>query len=489
MKLTKTILIFILLLGTFLRFYNFPLRYSLGEETVRDAVVGIQSARELQFPLTGAFSSLGPFTFGPLYTYQLSLATLLFRSLYSPWIYLSLMSILYILIIYKIGKLLINNNFGLLLAFLAAISPTQIISATHLTSHNLTNIFAILSVWIFIKLLEPKKSYWWSFLTGLTIGTGISLHYQMVGLLIFPIIIFFNQPKRFLHFINSITGVIITFLPLFFFEANNHWFNVRNLINYFIFGHGRIYIPYRWLFYLRDFWPGFWADTFGVPTWLGIIFIFLSIFFILKLIYQKKLSKPLIYLFIALLFNFVLLRYYWGNRYYGYLNFMRPFVFIFTGFSLYQLTKIRSGKFLLLLLLIGIIYFSFPRISNELLPDSFSAKIYKQVAIAEQKINYDKYQIYGCTKVYKGTYNSHTFSLAFTAELNKRFSKSEMKLALDSPDCDKPKTQKEYPILNDLGMLDFSKATDKDLFEAGWEPVNFNSIYDLNARWWFREQP
>src|SRR3990167_8842413 len=143
-KIQFYIFLGILLLGAFLRFYNYPFRYGLGEETIRDAVIGIEGARQLQFPLTGSFSSLGPFTFGPWYAYQLIVFYLVFPFVYSPWIYLSIISVFYIFIMYKIGKILNGDNFGLILAFLVAISPAQIISATHLTSHNNTNLFAAL---------------------------------------------------------------------------------------------------------------------------------------------------------------------------------------------------------------------------------------------------------------------------------------------------------------------------------------------------------
>ena len=54
----------LILIGFFLRFYNYPFRYGLGDEAVRDAVVAAVGAREFQAPLTGSFSSAGPFTFG-----------------------------------------------------------------------------------------------------------------------------------------------------------------------------------------------------------------------------------------------------------------------------------------------------------------------------------------------------------------------------------------------------------------------------------------
>lgn len=108
-KIEFYLLLVILLIGSVLRFYNYPYRYSLGEETIRDAVIGIEGARQLQFPLTGSFSSLGSFTFGPWYAYQLIIFNLFVPFVYSPWIYLTLTSIFYIFVMYKIGSILGGN--------------------------------------------------------------------------------------------------------------------------------------------------------------------------------------------------------------------------------------------------------------------------------------------------------------------------------------------------------------------------------------------
>src|SRR5258706_13299015 len=109
-------LIIILFVSAFLRFYNFPLRYGLGEETIRDAIIGLEGAKQLQFPLTGSFSSLGPFTFGPWYAYQLIVFAIFIPYIYSPWIYLTLASIFYVFFIYKIGVILKDRTLGLILA-------------------------------------------------------------------------------------------------------------------------------------------------------------------------------------------------------------------------------------------------------------------------------------------------------------------------------------------------------------------------------------
>ena len=69
------LLLIILIIGIFFRFYNTPMRYSLGDDSSRDAMVAFEDAKEFQLPLLGPFSSLGPFTFGPWYYYQLIFKT------------------------------------------------------------------------------------------------------------------------------------------------------------------------------------------------------------------------------------------------------------------------------------------------------------------------------------------------------------------------------------------------------------------------------
>lgn len=310
-KLQHYLLFLIILLGAILRFYNYPYRYSLGEETVRDAVIGIEGARQLQFPLTGSFSSLGPFTFGPWYAYQLIIFYLISPFVYSPWLYLSIISVAYIFIMYKIGKILGGDWLGVILAFLAAISPAQIISATHLTSHNNTNLFAGLAIWIFLILVYKQKSNWRSFIFGLIIGIGMNLHFQMGGLLILPVILLLYK-RKYVNFVSSVCGVFVSFIPMLIFEINNHWFTTRNIFYYLLYGKNAIYVPNRWLFYVRDFWPSFWSDALGVPVWFASFLIIAFLILLVRAYYKKKLSIGMILLIGVFLFNFILLRYYWG---------------------------------------------------------------------------------------------------------------------------------------------------------------------------------
>ncbi len=481
------LLVLIILLASFLRLYNFPYRYSLGDESVRDAVIGIEGARELQLPLTGAFSSLGPFTFGPWYAYQLGISTLLFRSILSPWIYLTIISIVYVFIMYKIGSLLEGKNFGLILALIAAISPAQVISATHLTSHNTTNLFAVLAIWFFLILVLKKRSYWLGFFLGFVIGIGINLHFQMVGLLVLPLILFIYNRKKYMYFLTAAAGVLASFLPLFFFEVNNHWFNTRNLIYYMFYGKNLMYVPNRWLFYLRDFWPSFWADALGGPVWIGNVVIVFVLILLAWSIYKKKLKLQVWLLLLAFIINFIILRYYWGPRFFGYLNFMRPFVFIFTTFAIVRLSQTKVGKLGAALLLILIIGTSIPRNISQLIRDPFSMEMYKGMSDLEKTYPNSNFTLYTCSTTYKTATNATNYSTLFILELKHKLSSNGIRIGFKS-DCNYP-DKKTYPSLSSIGILDFSSTTDLALKNNGWKIITFQEIYESYARWWFRLKP
>lgn len=489
------LLFLLILIALFFRFYNFPLRYGLGDETVRDAVVGIEGARQLQLPLVGSFSSAGPFTFGPWYYYQLIIFSLIFSSPYASWIYLSLASVLCVVVLYKIGELVENRTFGLLLAFFGTISPALIIAGTHLTTQNLTNIYAMLAVWIFLKLSLQKLSNWWGFIFGIILGIGVNLHYQMAGLLILPVILFIYKPKQFLCLITSLVGIGVTYLPLLFFDMNNHWFTVRNMLYYIQYGKNAIYVPNRWLFYLRDFWPSYWADVLGVPQFTAAIIILLFLSLIIYKYFKRQLPAYIILLLIAFAFNFILLRYYWGPRFFGYLNFLRPFVFLFTGYVFFTICKTIKRKYALLAIVTFLTILILPKNIKHLDIDPFSTEMIKRVQTIEVNYPDKKFKVYGCKGVLSGWYTATTKSLVFLLESKNKFSDSGMKLGVHDSSCKYSSLESltinegKFPLISNTGIIDFSGATDSWLKETGWIPISFRSISDEITRWWFKEQP
>lgn len=482
---TKTIEKFllpsILILSFFLRFYNFPFRYSFGEDSIRDALVALEGARQLQLPLTGSFSSLGPFTFGPWYYYQLILFSLT-KLPFAPWIFMSLASIGFVYLMYKIGVKLQDKTLGILLALMASVSSSQISTGIELTNPNLIPFYSALCILLFIKISEKNLPLRLSFITGLILGVGVNIHYQMAGLLILPLVLLLKKNRRLSEVAFSYLGVLTSFIPLLVFDLNNHWYNLRNLIYYYREGHKLIYVPNRWLFYIRDFWPSFVSYSLGVDKIIGSIGTFAILISIITVV-RKTFRSKLFFLTIAFIFNFLLLRYYTGPRGYSYLEYMYPFVFIFVAYFLKNLIKlIYLGKYLSYLTIALLFAFMLEKSITLLSPDQFNVYMQKQAGVLATYNGYLSF--YNC----KNNYKFRTESIVYLLSLRNKLSDNGRKLAFKDKRC-LNSSGENSEIFGNLGILDLSSASLTELSKKEWGHISPKVIYNSTVRWWFNEQP
>lgn len=499
-RLQTWILLVIILISIFFRFYNTPLRYSLGDDSTRDAMVVLQDSRDLQLPLLGPFSSVGQFTFGPWYYYQLIFFSLITHFFYAPWVYLGICSVLFVLIIYKIGKLLINENFGLIASLFAAISPPQISSAIQLSNLSLISIFAGLSILLFILLIKKERSYWWSFILGISVGIGINLHYQMAGFFLFLIALGIYKGKKYKYFLTSVLGILVTMLPIFFFNVTNHWYLVKNIYFFYVEGRNKFYVPNRWIFYLRDFWPYFWSVILGVPEKIGALIFLSSMLLLSYKWFKRKLSKEMIFVFIVFLGNFLLLRYYWGERFVVYLQFLNPFIFLFSAFLIWEISK-KFSKYLGILAIAILVIIILPQSFKEMEINPFNVSIYDQVIILEKTYPNKKFSIYNC----KDFYEFRTRAVSLILDMKREIDiENGVKIGFIDKHCSYPKNNiyfppnninkvdllpRVFPRLLTLDGIDLSVATESAILEANWRPINSKVVSDSTTRWWFREQP
>lgn len=488
--LYRYIFAFLLLVAIFLRFYNFPFRYGLGDESVREAIIGLEGAREFQAPLVGGFSSAGPFTWGPWFYYQMIFASMLFPYDYTPWIYLSVASIFCVFMLYKIGEELEGRPFGFVLSFLGVLSPALIIAGTHLAFPNLVNIFALTSVWLFIRLIKHNLSYWWSFIFGIVLGIGINIHYQMGGLLILLAFLLFKY-KKYIYFLSAALGVFVTCIPLLLFELLNHWFTLKNIMYYYFHGKDMIYVPNRWLFYLRDFWIPYWGDVIGVSNVVASIIICFFIVIFIRKLYKKNISAPLLLLVIAFGVNFLLFRYYWGERFFGYFNFLRPFVFIFTGYVIFQFYLQRFGRYLLFLIITAFSYLIIPKSLEMLSKDPYTIYMYDVVNRLEKKMPGDTFQVFTCTKSKKNM-NAYALSLIFLLDYKSKLTTNGIPIGINSEGCIPLEEEGKMSIIAEgpqkaENIILLQSNNISILSKGGWRPVSFEEVYDNTTRWWIRE--
>ncbi len=477
---TKWILLLILFFAFILRFWQYDQRYGIGYDGSRDALVAFESARQLQLPLTGSFSSVGPITFGPWYYYYITFATFIIPSVWAPWMAIGLASLAMVPVMYKIGKLLINPSFGLLLAFIAAISPAQISAATPLQQHALIGLLSSLIIYLFIKIISGAKPGKISVLWGFILGLAINTHFQATGLLTLPVILFFlTKKKKFILYF--LLGLFISMIPILTFELNNHWFNTKNIIDYIFIGQYRIWTSNRWLTFLGKFWPEFWSYATGIPIIASLVLMYTTGLLLLKKFIKRKLSLPFMLLSFSFVIQLVLLRYYRGEKFFGYLQFFHPFLFIYTGYLLYLLFKKLNNKLFTAALLALYFITVFPNSLSFLKPDEFNFETRERLNFLTTKYPQSKFATYEC----KNSYERHRIQgLILLLYMNKLYDPLGEKITIYNPTCNYSKVA---PL--DLDIVDITGLTEKQLNSGKFEEITPGSIYSETARWWFSEQP
>jgi len=387
----------IIFLALFLRFFNFPSRWQIYSDQARDALVARGALKNKSLPLIGSFSSAGPFVFGPLFYWFVITGYWLGRSwLVSPWVLITLVDVLLVFIISKIGCQLGNKKMALLTAFLAAISPNQILRASNLTQHTLVNICTTLTILFFI-LVYQKKRLKDLFFLGLSIALAISMHYQALNLVFYlsAVFFFFKQKKKniILAFLSLALGLLLPSLPLLYWDFGQKWANIKNILDYFLIGQYRVWVSNRWLTYLTDFWPRFWAGVSGGQSIIGFSFMLLVCFLGAFLLFKKKLKKELLFLGMILLVQIVLNRYYRGERFLGYLLYFHPLLLVLSSWAIFNLIKLKKAAGLLFLLIV--VVFTLKKdiqlIKNQ---DNHLDKVYQTIAFLKDEYPNKKFSIY-----------------------------------------------------------------------------------------------
>ncbi len=474
-SLHALLLLGIILLAIFFRFYNTPNRYGFDYDPTRDALIVDYSAKTLQFPLIGPPSGIGPFNFGPWYYYQLILFKIFFPVDYSPWIYIGIVSTISVIVMYKIGLLLGGRTLGLILAALAALSPAETGQIRALSNPTLIPLYATLTIWIFLKFIKEKPPLWMALLWGLVLGIGINNHYQMLGLLPLPIIFFiFKKDRRWIKIITFFIGIFISFVPLLVFNIINEWSMVKGIIFYITQGANSFYVPNRWLYYIRDFWPMFWSYVLGMPLKLGI---FLGIYVELTILYlflKRKISAAYIFLIITFGINFLAFRIFSGQREYYYLLYLHPFIFILFGLVIAYTFRLKLFKYIgfifLLIVLTGMTLQSIDRLRTQ--EDQMQFK--KEARIIMNNNPNEKFVLYECSNSQRNRVRGVTFFL----NNSEKISENGIKIAYSNKKCPlPPNINFQDKHLHDINVINISHISDKLLFEYGWRPVTPKTVY------------
>lgn len=491
------LLIAIVALAVFLRFDNFSNRITMYPDSVRDAIVSLEGAKAWQFPLVGPFISISPVTTGPWYWNQLVLARIILPTDLAPWILVGLYSVGMVVAMYFVGYVLDGKRLGLITALITCLADNQIRVASELTNPSVIGFYCSVVLLLFVVLVKRGPNKFLGLIMGLVLGLAINTHFQTAGMLSLVLTLLVFGKKYLKTLVETFKGLAFTFLPLLYFELLNHWFNTRNMLSYLLVGQYKIYVPMSWKIYVTDYWPQFVSYVLtGTGKWFGASVI-AGLIVVLGLKFLRK-DWPRIYWLIALSFlaQVVVIRYYRGEKFFGYLQFFHPFLFLFIALAIDYLFKqkrlgivIGSGVLILLLA------FMIPPAKADLANTAFTVQTRQMTANLYRTFGPGPYKIYRCDRTFKWEINA----LVLQLEMDKRYSSSGTPL-IYRWGCTFPlyKDGTKVPNEDNLAvkfyprsgaLYDVTNASPSSVLVSGWNETSPKLMYQSAARWWFDEQP
>lgn len=234
----QILIVFIISVALFVRFYNFSERVNFGPEQARSLVVSANYLKK--FTLLGQeyfrVTSLGQKLFASAY-FNYSLVPLIFLFRYQPLpitAYFAILNILTGLILF----LLVRKIFGKDVAFVSLVlflfNRYMIYHSLFIWILNYLPLIGILTMYYLFQFKKQRKIIY-TFLLGFLCGLGFGLEYFYVltALLILGYILFVskNKIKDFLVFI---VGAIIGNLPMVIFDLKHSFYHVKTFSQYIL---------------------------------------------------------------------------------------------------------------------------------------------------------------------------------------------------------------------------------------------------------------
>ncbi len=426
-KLAFIVLLGIILLATFLRFYKIDAYMTFLGDEGRDAIIIKRLLTQGDVPFIGPPTSVGNIYLGPLYYYMMAVPMGVF------WLnpvaasgMVALIGVLTVLLVYYITKSWFGKWAGNIAAFLYAISPVTIIYSRSSWNPNPAPFYTLLAM-VGIYQAHKRGNYLWLILTGLSLGAAIQMHYLALILLpIFGILwlydLYGQQTGRlkFNHFVSgtvfAVLAFLLTLIPLVLFDLKHNFLNTKAVVAIFTNDTDvkldlistLLQVPYRFNFNLVGRYFGSQGE---VVT--GILSILVLLPFVLMLVPKTSnlITKkwPLFVLGVWLVVGLVGLSFYRKSIYDHYLGFLNPVPFILLGYSLTLIANFLNGKVKLVgtcLILVFIALLTWDNLAKNQLVNSPNNQLTRTQEVAKFVIRASNNQPYNFALIAKSNYDS-----------------------------------------------------------------------------------
>lgn len=474
--LYSSCLVLIIALAVFFRIYHFPQRVDVQADNSRDVQVARFAADNHLLPQIGQFSSAGPFFYGPWYYWFLEAESFLPLGPLTHWYVQSLLSFLFIFLIYKLGKMASGEKLGLTAAFLAAISPAQVSNSFSVWNPAIIPILVLAALIFLTRYFQARRKSDLFFL-AFFVSLAATIHFQailIIPTLLIPIALilkFKPKPPTFLKEITPLAiGIIIPLLPLIYFDFHHYWYNATSIFIYLAVDQYSIWVPNRWLTYLTDYWPRTWASIFGANKSIGTLLTATTAILTAKEFLSKKRNPLSLIVIFAFLLEIFVYRYYRGNRFEYYSFFAHPSVLILTAWAIYQLFKIN--RLIGLSLLVIVSYFSLSSSFAQLERKGVTYDKIKTVK-AEIYAAYPRqdYAVYGC--------HDNTGSISQPLALFMYYDKKDKIDGFKIGVCERNGQISWQP-------LEDSQVTPE---KTDWYNMTTEEVYNHTVNWWRQKPP
>ncbi len=360
------ILVLIILVGVFLRFYRLDDFAMFLSDQGRDAIIIKRILTGEHFPAIGAPTSVGQVYLGPFYYYFIAPWLLLFN--FKPVglaFGVAFFSSIFLLINYFVVKKLINKRTAYLSTFFLTLSSTLVDFSRFSWNPNLLPLFSFLTAYFTIESIRSKKWYFFA-LTGAFLSFSVQLHYLalFLGLPVAIVYVYYlvktkgHLINKFLNlFISAFFFVLFT-LPLIIFDLRHDFLNSKNFLLLFKSSQSltsnKLDNLFNTFISLNKY-----SLNISLNTWQTIILLIFILLSSLIILYRSKSQIKIFILFF--LTCFLGLSLYSGPKFPHYLAMVFPFYFLIISYFLAEISSDLLGKIVLVIFIFMYSLLSFPK--------------------------------------------------------------------------------------------------------------------------------
>lgn len=230
------LLLAIILLGAFLRFYQIR-GYAtfLGDEG-RDAIIVKRMIVDHKFTLLGPTVSFGNLYLGPIYYYMMIIPLWLTRlDPVGPAMMVASFGVISIFLVYLLGKEFFDRVAGLIAAALYAVSYPIIVHTRSSWNPNPVPLFALLTIYGLWRTIKDKNGRWLA-LVGACLGIIFQLHYIAFAFIgsVFLIFLILKIRLKWYWYLLGIFSFLALLFPQILFELRHNFVNTKAMVDLFL---------------------------------------------------------------------------------------------------------------------------------------------------------------------------------------------------------------------------------------------------------------